>query len=111
MTTTFTNRISSLALALAASATMLGFAAVPADAAPAPTARVDVAMYDLSRPAGVVAAEKRVAQTAAQVCSVGGVNLMNRREVASRDACVADAMADARAQLQAIALRSQLAAR
>lgn len=111
MTTTFTTRLSSLALALAASATMLGFAAVPADAAPARTALVDVAKYDLSGPAGLAAAEKRLVRAAAQVCSAGGSNRVTLREASEGDACIAAAMADARAQLQTIAAKTQIAAR
>ena len=57
-TTTMTNPISSLVLALVASATMLGFAAAPAEAA---SAQVEVSKYELGTPAGRKAAEARVA--------------------------------------------------
>ena len=107
-TTTMTNPISSLVLALVASATMLGFAAAPAEAA---SAQVEVSKYELGTPAGRKAAEARVAAVADAVCAKGGVDWRNLGEVSAHKRCVTDAVADARTQISALSTRTQLASR
>jgi UrcA family protein len=108
MTKTKTNPISSLALALVASAAMLGFAASPAEAR---SVRVEVSKYELGTPAGRKAAEARVAAVADAVCARGGVDWRNLGEASAHKRCVADAMANARIQISALSARTQMASR
>jgi UrcA family protein len=104
----------SLVLALAASATMLGIAAGPAEAAtPGSTAsvKVPVGQFELSTFDGRKAATARVVAAAERVCAEGGVDTLNVTEVAAFKLCVADAVVDARQQMAAIQTRAQLASR
>lgn len=114
MTTMTTNPIMSLVLAVVASASVLGFAAGPAEAATPGTevsARVPVGQFELSTFDGRKAATARVVAAAERICAEGGVDGKNVTEVAAFKLCVADAVVDARRQMAAIESRTQLASR
>lgn len=110
MTTTTFNPFRNMVLALVASASVLGFAAVPAEAAEVRTASIEVGRYDLTRAEGRLAVEGRVIAKARQLCAEGGVDWKNLTENAAYKLCVANAVRDARTQMAAINSRTQLAA-
>lgn len=107
-TSTFSgNNVTSFFLALAASGAILGFAAVPAEAAPV---AVTVSAYDLSTPAGRMSVDARIEAAAETACRRGD----ERSSLAARQAfrsCVAASVADADAEVAEIAARMQVAAR
>jgi UrcA family protein len=110
MTTMTFNPFRNVALAVVASATVLGFAAAPAEAAEVRTATIEVSRYDLTRAEGRSAVEGRVIGAARQLCAEGGVDWRNLNENAAFKLCVATAVRDARTQMAAITARTQLAA-
>lgn len=99
-----------MVLAVVASASVLAFAAVPAEAAEVRTASIEVGRFELSRVEGRTAVEGRVLAKAGQLCAEGGVDWKNLTERAAFKLCVATALRDARQQMAAIASRTQLAA-
>lgn len=109
MTTTTFNPFRNVMLAVLASATVLGFAAAPAEASEVRTATIEVSRYDLTRAEGRAAVEGRVITVAKQICGESGVD-RNPTETAARKLCVANAVRDARVQMAAINARTQLAA-
>jgi UrcA family protein len=114
MTSIPQNPIMSLVLAVVASASVLAFAAGPAEAATPGTevsARVSVGQFELSTFEGRQAATARVVAAAERICAEGGVDSKNITEVAAYKLCVADAVVDARQQMAAIQTRTQLASR
>lgn len=110
MTTTTFSPFRNMVLAILASASVLGFAAVPAEAAEVRTASIEVGRYELTRIEGRHAVEGRVLAKAQQLCAEGGVDWKNLTETAGYKLCVATAVRDARTQMAAIASRTQLAA-
>lgn len=110
MTTLTFNPFRNLVLAVVASASVLAFAAVPAEAAEVRTASIEIGRYELSRVEGRMAVEGRVMAKAQQLCAEGGVDWKNLTERADYKLCVANAVRDARTQMAAIASRTQLAA-
>lgn len=111
MTTMTFSPIRNLVLAVVASASVLAFAAAPAEAAGVREARIEVGRYDLGRADGRMAVEGRVLVAARTLCAQGGVNMRNLREAASYKQCVADAVRDARLQMAAFGSGTQLASR
>jgi UrcA family protein len=110
MTTTTFNPFRNVALAVVASATVLGFAAAPAEAAEVRTASIEVRRAELAVPAGRLAVEARVLAAAEKLCAEGGVDWRNLSESASYKLCVATAVRDARTQLAAMKAGTQMAA-
>jgi UrcA family protein len=109
MTTTTFSTFRNLMLAMMASATVLGFAAAPAEAGEIREARIAVGQSELSRAEGRQAVESRVLVAARRICAAGGVDVKNLSEVASYNLCVANAVRDGRLQMAAIASRTQMA--
>lgn len=110
MTTTTFSPFRNMMLAVVASASILGFAAVPAEAGEVRSASIEVGRYELSRAEGRAAVEGRVIATAQQLCAEGGVDWKNLTERADYKLCVANAVRDARMQMAAINSRTQMAA-
>lgn len=107
-TSTFSgNNVTSFFLALAASGAILGFAAVPAEAAPV---SVSVSAFELSTPAGRAKVDARIEAAAEKACRSGdeATNLAARQAFRG---CVAQAVADADADVAALASRVQMASR
>jgi UrcA family protein len=111
MTTMTFSPFRNLILAVFASASVLGFAAAPAEAGEVRTASIDVARYELTRSEGRLAVEGRVIAKAKQLCAEGGVDWKNISETTAFKLCVATSLRDARMQMAAIASRTQLASR
>jgi UrcA family protein len=110
MTTMTFNPFRNVVLAVVASATVLAFAAAPAEAADVRTASIEVGRYELTRAEGRSAVEGRVMAKALQLCAEGGVDWKNLTETAAYKLCVANAVRDARVQMAAIASRNLYAA-
>ncbi len=110
MTTTTFSSIRNLVLAIVASASVLSFAAAPAEASEVREARIEVGRYELGRVEGRQAVEGRVYAAAQRLCAEGGVDVKNLMETAGYKLCVANAVRDGRMQMAAIASRTQLAA-
>jgi UrcA family protein len=110
MTTTTFSPFRNLALAVVASATVLGFAAAPAEASDVRTASIEVRRAELFQAAGREAVESRVLMAAGKLCAEGGVDWKNLTETASYKLCVATAVRDARIQMAAMTAGTQLAA-
>ncbi|WP_199555388.1 UrcA family protein [Sandaracinobacteroides hominis] len=108
MTTMTNNPMFSLVLAVVASATMLSFTAVPAEAK---SVKVEVSSYDLNTPAGRATVERRVHTAARSACSAGGVDFKSFTERKSYTDCVDAAVANARLQMAQFASKTQLASR
>lgn len=108
MTTMTKNSMKSLVLAVVTSAAILGFVAMPAQAA---SVKVDVSGYDLNSMEGRQSVETRVQSAAEQACSAGGVDTRNLVGRSIYKQCVTDAVATARVQVAQIAGRTQLASR
>ncbi len=92
--------------AIAASAIVLGFAAVPAEAA---DVAVRISAHELAAPAGRAAVESRIDRAAKMVC--GGADRRDLGARADEKACIAKAVADARLQVAALQSRTQMASR
>lgn len=106
MTTLTQNSMTSLVLAVLASGSILSFAAAPAEAA---SVKVAVSGFSLASAEGRAAVDARVNAAAERACDAGA----DIRDVAARQAekaCVAAAVADARAKVAAISTRTQMAA-
>jgi UrcA family protein len=111
MTTNNLDLFRNMALALVATASVLSFTAVPAEAGEVREARIAVSAQELSRPEGREAVEGRIHAAARQVCAAGGVDWRNMQERVDYKLCFATAVRDGRAQMAAIASRTQLASR
>lgn len=92
--TTLSNELNlkSFALALVASATILGFAAGPAEAA---SEKVAFQTVELASKGGLASVEARVEAAAERVCAVGGVDYRNLMEAQDYKACVSKTVAEA----------------
>ncbi len=108
MNTIMTNPLSNMVLALAASASMLGFLAAPVRAE---SVKVDVSAFDVHSVEGRKAIDSRVQFAAEKACAVGGVDFRSLTEKAGYEACVDQAVAGARTQVAAMSARTQLASR
>jgi UrcA family protein len=109
MTMVMQNSLKSLVLAVVASATVLGFAAAPAEAGEVSEARIQVSRAELAGVEGRKAVQARVYAAAKRVCADGGVNWRIPSETAAYNLCVANAVRDARLQIAAIATKTQTA--
>ncbi len=109
MTTMTFNPLRNMVLAVVASAVVVGFAAVPAEASEVRSASIKVGQYDLNRAEGRMAVQVLVLNAARELCAQGGVDQKDLSETASYKLCVATALRDARIQMAEIAGRTQLA--
>ncbi len=110
MITMTSNPFRNVALAILASATVLGFAAAPAEAAEVRTASIATSSLELSRAEGRKAVEGRVIVAAERLCAKESVDWKNLSESAGYKLCVANAVRDARTQMAEITARTQMAA-
>lgn len=108
MTTQTFSPFRNMVLAVVASAAVLGFAAVPAEASEVRTASIEVGQYDLTRSEGRAAVQVLVLNKARELCALGGVDQKDLSETASQKLCVANALRDARIQMIEIAGRTQV---
>ena len=100
--------LKSFALALLASATMLSFAAAPAEAA---SETVAFQTAELATKGGRAAVEARVEAAAERVCAVGGVDWRNLTETQGYKACVSTTVANARSEVAQSVASSMVASR
>jgi len=107
MTTITTSPFFNAALALVASASMLTFAAAPAEASSVP---VKVYTFELASADGRAAVDARLERAARQACGLdrGRDSLTTRAR--AKD-CVAEALVDARTQVAEVKGRSQMASK
>lgn len=108
--TTLSNEMNlkSFALALIASATILGFAAGPAEAA---SEKVAFQPVELASKGGLASVEARVEAAAERVCAVGGVDWRNLTETQDYKACVSMTVARAKSEVARSSTATMVASR
>lgn len=100
--------LKSFALALVASATILGFVAGPAEAA---SETVAFQTVELASKGGRAAVDARVEAAAERVCAVGGVDWRNLTEAQDYKACVNSSVAKAQGEVAQTRAATMVASR
>ncbi len=100
--------LKSFALALVASATILGFVAGPAEAA---SEKVAFQTVELASSGGRAAVDARVEAAAERVCAAGGVDWRSLVEAQDYKACVTSAVARAKSEVAQTRAATMVASR